>query len=696
MRLKARRKFLPEIQALRALAVLMVVAYHLEPRWLPGGFVGVDVFFVISGFLITGHMLREVERTGTLSLRNFWAARVRRILPAALLTIVVVLAATLLLAPMTQWAQVGTQALASTFYLQNWVLAADSVDYLAAADSATALQHFWSLAVEEQFYLFWPLLVLLAIAVIRKRRSTFRSAARHSGPSPVRLAVVLFALVTAASLAFALWFTYTGNPAAYFITPTRIWELGLGGLLAAGLSYTERWQQLRSLLALAGLATIAAAAFLLDGADPFPGAAALLPVLGTMAVIAAGRTSGRLSLHRVVDLKPVQWTGNISYSLYLWHWPLVVFYKALAGKEPGPAPSLLLLTASFALAAISFYWVETPIRKFGWLNVRAWRPLAAGAAATALVGTLAFVPGNQQERILAERAEQGKALLADPPADLGVGAMTRAADRTFTADSQVIVPDPGLAAEDNFDVGDCASPADSPETRECTFGDKDSDFTVALVGDSHAAQWFAALEPIAKERGWRLLTYLHNSCPFNPEMRLAERDGNLACTEPNEKTMERLTGGGDVDAVVTSYYASANFVNSETGHRPGAAGFAEYWNELAEAGVDVYPIVDTPSPRREGGLARDCVALNYGEPQDCGQPRKEGLAGEDLTQEAAELAPKARVLDFTDAFCGDTTCPAVIGNVLIYADQNHITRTYMRTLVPTLEERLLERMGDRA
>ncbi|WP_336712303.1 acyltransferase family protein [Arthrobacter sp. USHLN218] len=696
MQLKARRKFLPEIQALRALAVLMVVAYHLEPRWLPGGFVGVDVFFVISGFLITGHMLREVERTGTLSLRNFWAARVRRILPAALLTIGVVLAATLLLAPMTQWAQVGTQALASTFYLQNWVLAADSVDYLAAADSATALQHFWSLAVEEQFYLFWPLLVLLAVAVIRKRRSTFTSAARHSGPSPARLAVVLFAWVTAASLAFALWFTDTGNPAAYFITPTRIWELGLGGLLAAALSYTERWQQLRSLLALAGLATIAAAAFLLDGADPFPGAAALLPVLGTMAVIAAGRTSGRLSLHRLVDLKPVQWTGNISYSLYLWHWPLIVFYKTLAGKEPGPAPSLLLLAASFALAALSFYWVETPVRKFGWLNLRAWRPLAAGAAATVLVGTLAFVPGNQQERILAERAEQGEALLASPPDDLGGGAMTKAADRTFTADSHVIVPDPGLAAKDVFNGKDCASLAESTETRECAFGDKDSDFTVALVGDSHAAQWFAALEPIAKERGWRLLTYLHNSCPFNPEMRLEERDGNLECTEPNEQTMERLTGGGDVDAVVTSYYAGANFVNSKTGHRPGAAGFAEYWNDLADAGVDVYPIVDTPLPRREGGLARDCVALNYDEPQECGQARKDGLAGKDLTREAAGLAPKARVLDFTDAFCGDTTCPAVIGNVLIYADQNHITRTYMRTLVPTLEERLLEAMRGRA
>ncbi|EMY36019.1 acyltransferase domain-containing membrane protein, partial [Arthrobacter crystallopoietes BAB-32] len=170
MQSKVRRKFLPEIQALRALAVLMVVAYHLEPRWLPGGFVGVDVFFVISGFLITGHMLREVERTGTLSLRNFWAARVRRILPAALLTIVVVLAATLLLSPMTQWPQIGVQALASTFYVQNWVLASNSVDYLAATDSATALQHFWSLAVEEQLYLFWPLLVLLAAAILRRRR----------------------------------------------------------------------------------------------------------------------------------------------------------------------------------------------------------------------------------------------------------------------------------------------------------------------------------------------------------------------------------------------------------------------------------------------------------------------------------------------------------------------------------------------
>ncbi|HEX2247646.1 MAG TPA: acyltransferase, partial [Arthrobacter sp.] len=217
------RKFLPEIQALRALAVLMVVAYHLEPRWLPGGFVGVDVFFVISGFLITGHMLREVARTGTVSLRHFWGARIRRILPAALLTVVVVLVVTPLIAPMTQWPQIGIQALASTFYVQNWALAANAVDYLAATESATALQHFWSLAVEEQFYVFWPLLVLLAAYLVRKSNARLRAGGqlRRASYSVTRCAGLLFALVTAASLVFGIWYTAGGSPAAYFITPTR-------------------------------------------------------------------------------------------------------------------------------------------------------------------------------------------------------------------------------------------------------------------------------------------------------------------------------------------------------------------------------------------------------------------------------------------------------------------------------------------
>ncbi|MCG2621568.1 acyltransferase [Arthrobacter sp. I2-34] len=676
-----RRSFLPEIQALRALAVLLVVAYHLEPFRVPGGFIGVDVFFVISGYLITGHMLREVARTGTLSLRDFWAGRVRRILPAALAAIAAVLLATVLLSPITQWPQLGLQALASTFYVQNWVLAANSVDYLAAADTATALQHFWSLAVEEQFYIFWPLLVLLAAVLMRRSKRPL-----------ARIVVPLFAVATAASLAFGLWFTASGNPAAYFITPTRIWELGLGGLLAATLTYTERHRLLRSGLAVAGLAAIAASAFLFTGDTPFPGAAALLPVLGTMAVIAAGRTAGTLSLHRLVDLKPVQWTGNISYSLYLWHWPLIVFYKLMAGRDPRPLQSLALLAASFALAALSFYFIETPMRRAGWLRGRAWRPLAAGAAATVLVGSLSFVPAGLHQQVTAERTALAEELLAEQPAKFGAAAMTKRADQTYGADNHVIIPDPGNAAKDRSPLGDCIAGITDAETPECEFGDKDGAYTVALIGDSHAGHWFAALEPVARKQGWRLLTYIHNSCPFSAEKRVLERDSDLKCTEPNRETLKRIIERDDVDAVVTSYYASVNFVNSHTGHRPGAAGFASNWNALTEAGIDVYPIVDTPRPR-EGAIAPDCVAQHYEDPQACDQPRRKGLDGQDLTREAAKLAPGARVVDLSDAFCGTKVCPMVIGNVLLYADKNHVTETYMQTLVPRLERKLLAAMG---
>ncbi|EMY36018.1 acyltransferase domain-containing membrane protein [Arthrobacter crystallopoietes BAB-32] len=674
------RRFLPEVQALRALAVLLVVIYHFQPGLLPGGFVGVDVFFVISGFLITGHLLRELRRTGRVSLSSFWAARARRILPASLVLIAVVCLATFFLSPATQWERIGSQALASTFYAQNWVLAVEAVDYMASGSSATALQHFWSLAVEEQFYLFWPLLVLAAALLARRR-----------GRSMLAGILPALAVVAAASLAFSIWFTATGNPAAYLITPTRIWELALGGLLAVVLRDPSRHPRLRTLLALAGTGAIVAAALLYDGATSFPGAAALLPVLGAVAVIAAGRTAGAFSLHPVTDARPVQWLGNISYSLYLWHWPLVVWFRTLADRGPGPLESVLLFGASLALAALSYYFVETPVRRAGWLAQHPKRPIAAGIVAMGLIGLLAVAPVQQREQLVAERAVQTQELLASPPEDFGAAAMDGQADRSFAGPEKVIVPDPNVAVDDEFDFGDCVGQKTDAETPECTFDYSGGDGTaptVALVGDSHAGQWTPALDAIAKERGWRLLTYIHNSCPFNPEPRTLETEGDLECTEPNRGTMERLLDRGDIDAVVTTYSASSVFEDPGTGQRPGVAGFAQYWNQLADAGIDVYPVVDTPTPRA-GADPRDCVDLHYGSPERCSQPRDEAFDGKDLTREAAELAPRARVVDLSDEFCGAESCPMVVGNVMIYRDFDHVTRTYILTLTEKLEDALL-------
>ncbi|NKX52045.1 acyltransferase, partial [Arthrobacter deserti] len=371
--------------------------------------------------------------------------------------------------------------------MQNWLLAANSADYSASAEPATALQHFWSLAVEEQFYVLWPLLVLPAAAL-----------ARRTGTAPVRRAVPLLAAATAASLAFGIWFTATGNPAAYFITPVRIWELGLGGLLAAVPAAAGRRPFLRSLMAAAGLAAIVAAAFLFSARTPFPGAAALVPVLGTAAVIAAGQTAGPLSVQPLVNLKAVQWTGNISYSLYLWHWPLIVFFKDLTGSGPGPLQSLALLAGSVALAALSFHFVENPVRRSGWLAAAAWRPLAGAAGGTAVVASLCLVPAGLHEQVLAGRAGQVRQLLAEPPAKFGAAAMASRADQTFVGQDRVIVPDPANARADRSPLGDCAAAVEDPATPECSLGHRDGRYTLALVGDSHAAHWFAALEPVAK------------------------------------------------------------------------------------------------------------------------------------------------------------------------------------------------------
>ena len=294
----------PEIQALRALAVGLVVVYHLWPDAVPGGFIGVDVFFVISGFLITALLLREIERTGAVSLSAFWARRARRILPAALVTVFACGLVMAAVVPMSLWPQWLDEMRASTLYVQNWQLASDAVDYFAIAEhTPSPVQHFWSLSVEEQFYLLWPV-VLLATA--RNRRALVGG----------------MAVLTVLSLAYSLFATATNPAAAYFVTPARAWEFGAGGLLAAAGAASRPSR----LLCFAGLTAIVAGAFAFSVATPFPGWAALVPVLGAMAVIRAGAAS------RALAVRPLQFLGDISYSLYLWHWPLIVLAPfALAG-----------------------------------------------------------------------------------------------------------------------------------------------------------------------------------------------------------------------------------------------------------------------------------------------------------------------------------------------------------------------------
>ena len=622
----------PEIQALRGIAVLTVVVYHLWPGTLPGGFVGVDVFFVISGFLITGQIVREAGRTGRVSLAGFWARRARRILPAALVVLAACALATKATVPETQWDQFFEEITASTAYLENWHLADAAVDYQALDDAPSPVRHFWSLSVEEQFYLVWPVLILFALVVLRGR-----------------IALVLGA-VTAASFAWSLHKTATDPAAAYFVTPTRAWEFGVGGLLALLPAAAARPSRA---LALAGLAavTVAAAAFSAD--TPFPGVAALLPVLGAAAVIQA----------RAFRFRPLEALGDISYSVYLWHWPLIVLAPELG------AP--VLLAATLALGWLSKVVVEDPVRRVRlsprWTLV----PAAAGTAAVLMLASTGA--GALEEQVERDRVAV-KRVLAEPPACLGAAALVR-----DCRPPRGVLPAP--AAAEDAPNAPCGFEKDEIEGMvvPCAFGTPAARATghVALLGDSHASHWRAALRPVAKRRGWRGTSIARSHCPYaagDPGLSGEDRAGCLAW---REQVPRWLAERPEIKTVFVAQYEGAS---------ARAEDFVAGWERLPRSVERIVVIRDTPQMLPDGGTlacVQEALDRDRDPARSCRRRRADALPP-DPAAEAARRSDRAVLVDLTRFFCDASWCEPVIGGALVYKDSNHITSVYGATLAPYL------------
>jgi len=349
---RANRSFLPEIQVLRAVAVTLVVLYHYWPDTLTGGYVGVDAFFVISGYLITSHLLREVDRTGILRLWAFYARRARRLLPASIFVLLFVALGTFLLLPSDLWSSTAHELAASGFYVQNLWLASKAVTYSASNDVASPVTHYWSLSAEEQFYLVWPALIILAYVVARRWLR---------GRTTTTVGFTLLA-VTAGSFVFSVWATAAHGAAAYFITPTRAWEFGTGALVVL---LMRRWVPplgVAVLLRWLGLAGLLAAAWLFTGATAFPGYAAALPVAATAAVIVAGDTGGADPSYVLFRLRPVQWLGDASYSIYLWHWPLLMFAPYVLRHSLTTPELLVLILLCLVISGLSRRFAEDATR----------------------------------------------------------------------------------------------------------------------------------------------------------------------------------------------------------------------------------------------------------------------------------------------------------------------------------------------
>jgi peptidoglycan/LPS O-acetylase OafA/YrhL len=672
-----------DIQGLRAIAVSLVLVYHLAPRALSGGFTGVDVFFVISGFLITLHLLEHVPSQPR-DLAAFWSRRVRRLLPASLLVLAFTLAGSRFVSPETQWANTAHQVRAAALYVVNWLLARDAVDYLAAENAPSPVQHFWSLSVEEQFYFVWPVLILVLAALARALRR-----------KPLPVVVVGLTALVGASLAWSIHETTTDPAAAYFVTPTRMWELGVGGLLAASSLLKPGRLKASAAIPLAwlGLAAIAWTAATYTGETAFPGWQAAVPVLGTAAVIAAQPEHGRLSPGPALALRPVQWLGDISYSVYLWHWPLIVLVPDATGHPLTWVDRLAIVPATLLLAWLTKIFVEDRFRATRWaLPLR--KPFVLAAAAMALVVGLAGV----QLLEVTQRTDQAAAALArglsgNGPC-FGARALDHPADCPPVAYADV-VPAPIEAARDKSDAyeiqangHDCWSYRPNFPVKECVFGDMSATTNVVLVGNSHAGQWLPALQKIAIDQHLKITTLLASQCALaDLRQQFDTARHSTKCLDWVHHTIERVVAL-QPELVVMSNRISVpaegrSISESQSLYRDGYAAALRAWND---AGLRTLVLRDTPAP---GFSVPDCVAQNDGSLGDCDGTREDWLPLAPEVQAVRGIGdPRVTLADFTDHICEPEICQAVTGGVVTYLDGSHLTATYAATLAPYLDARV--------
>jgi len=669
-----------DIQGLRAIAVLAVIADHLA-GWPRGSFDGVDIFFVISGYLITGILVGEFESRQTISFLGFYARRIKRILPAGLFVIGATLCATRVLAGIDRYHFAAKDAIAAVFFAANWRFAHTGVNYFNQALPPSPLQHYWSLSVEEQFYFVWPWLMLGVLLIGLRLRFWRHDHARL-------VAGVAIVVLSGVSLWLAFVHTSSNPTVAYFSTFDRAWELGLGALVAIAARPLERVDpRLRLAIALAGLLGILVSLFVVRSSPGFPAPWALLPTLCTAAVLGAG--AGLTSRSLLPLTNPVsQYLGNTSYSLYLWHFPVVVLIVAVFARYSAAywVVGLLLI---FGLSAASFHLLEEPARRGTWFRPRpgrlpmpslGWLKYASACAATALIAAfgLLVVRSTEPTRLVL-RAPVLIGHTQDDPGDCLGAAALDPRHRCATLDTgDRVAPLPGELPDDTGGAYACYAYLRQP-MHPCVYGSARPDaIRVALIGDSHAAALLAMLEPQLDAVNWRVTVFVGQTCgwlppalsPSCPGLRLIARD------------------------LVHHHYAIV-IATELRQYTSSVAQHLEAMRPVAATGARIVVVEDDPGVSPASTACVDRVT--YSATGDCGTSAAYAYQDPDLLARAAERIPGAVVIPTRQYYCHGDFCPATIGNVIVYRDTAaHVTASYARTVSPYLVEAIERALHTRA
>ena len=704
-RRSAPKEFRPDIEGLRAVAVLAVVLFHAGLPGVSGGYVGVDVFFVISGFLITGLLWREVSSAGTVRLRRFYGARARRLLPASAAVGVVTAIGSAVLLPPLQAHSVLEDGIYSALYVSNYRFAHDGVDYFAPVLPPSPFQHYWSLGVEEQFYLVWPALIIGTTWLIRLVRRRTR-AQTTSAPSRQRPYLVVLALVAAVSFAMSLAATFVVPAVAFFSLPTRAWQLAAGGLVALTVG---QWRRLppraAAIVGWAGLGVILLACTLLGPGTLYPGTAALLPMLGAVLVIGAGCATPAQGCGHVLALSPMRAIGRISYSWYLWHWPVLLLAPPLLGHPLGLAGRLATVVISGGLAVLTLRYIEDPLRFAAPIRRSALASLALGGAATAVavcvgVALLDWVPNP-----VGRGAPAAPLTITGTPPPTGstIDAYDAAVQDAFAQVQAAVAAAANLKAiPSNLDpplahaaaefravfLSGCLRNLWEVGQPECATGDTASTTTVALLGDSHATMWTPAFQQVAEQQHWRLETLAKGACP-PMSLPITTFLGRLVeqferCEQWRGQIIARLRAEHPRLVVVSMWrgYGAGQGYMPRSYDPVWLDGLTRLVQQLRSIGTQVLVLGPVPDPQTAVPI---CLSGHLDDATACSPPRSTAVNQPGIAAEsAATKAGGGQYADLTELFCTADRCPVIVGNTMVYFDKIHVTIEQARALAPVM------------
>jgi peptidoglycan/LPS O-acetylase OafA/YrhL len=641
-RLKPKDRYLTEVQGLRTIASLMVASYHIWFRRVSGG---VDVFFVVAAYFMTLSLLKlgsaGSAKGAVGGALGFFAKTLRRVVPSMVVVLVATIIAALAFMPRVMWSSQLRHAVASSAFLENWWLARAATDYLAQGLAKSPFQQFWALALQMQFYVLWPIAALVCLAIARRVKRDFRT-----------VLTVGFAVLFVGSFAFSLYYTAQNQSVAYYITPTRAWEFAAGALLALLVtkqSWSRAGWRIAGWVALGVLVSFAAA---LDVSTLFPGVAALVPVLAAALLIAATYNHAGPA---VLRWRPIVALAPFSFAFYLWHWPILVFVQYAQGRSDiGAVEGLAIVIAAWALAWGTTRFAEQPFRSSPRLARSVWATVVGCAIAFVPVGAV----GTTWFYLEKKAVDQ---------------ATTALADYLHSGEANGLVP-ATIIARDDLPLGyanGCHQNQYSAELLKCVYGDATASTTVALVGGSHSLQWLPALDAIGQESGYQILVYTKSSCLFGDST--VDEDATPSCVQWQK----------DLLAEVISIHPDLVVTLATRGS--GAAeevpeGYSAYFTALENTGISVLAIRDNPWWPTDPTMCADAGLLDA---TKCSIAR-DSVLDPDFAWDAT-AHPNVTFADPTPQLCNDETCPAVDGQILIYRDSHHLTRTWVLSQSDWLE-----------